>query len=96
MVAGNLITNTCCRTGLSHKDFASRCVELGYGFCAENVLYNYHTSDDAGDKSIAQWHSSPPHSANMHNGKYSVVGYGFFLCPDGKLMWTGLYGSKAK
>jgi uncharacterized protein YkwD len=86
----------CCRTGLSHDKFTSRCAELGYKYCAENVLYNFYNQDTAGVQSITQWHSSPPHSKNMNNGIYSHVGYGFFLCPDGKLMWTGLYGSKSK
>lgn len=85
-----------CQIGLSHDDFASRCAQLGYGFCAENVLYNFHDSADAGIKSIAQWKDSPPHNENMHRSTYNVVGYGFFKCDDGKVMWTGLYGAKSK
>ena len=86
----------CCRTGLSHDNFASRCAELGYTHCAENVLYNFHDMEDAGEKSITQWESSPPHSTNMKNTAYEVAGYGFVKCPDGKVMWTGLYGLKGK
>jgi hypothetical protein len=63
-----------CRKGLSHEGFKKRCEEFGYAYCAENVLYNYHTADNAGNLTVGQWEGSPPHKDNMLRDKYTKVG----------------------
>eukprot|EP00892_Ulva_mutabilis_P000546 jgi/Ulvmu1/10492/UM064_0029.1 len=82
----------CNQSKLSHDGFAARCQELGWGWCAENVLYNFETNADAGVGSITQWFNSPPHKKNMLNSQYTKVGYGYVMCQDGRVYWTGMYG----
>lgn len=78
---------------LSHAKFADRCTEVGFGSCAENVLYNYATSTSAPDESMTQWYNSDGHRKNLLNAAYTKVGYGFVRCYDGRVYWTGLYGA---
>jgi Cysteine-rich secretory protein family len=75
----------CCRSikGLSHDGFGGRCSAVSFSPCAENVLYNYDTGDDAPAKSMLQWYNSEGHKTNLMNPDYSKVGYGYFKCSDG-------------
>lgn len=77
---------------LSHDGFGARCKEASFGACAENVLYNFDTGPDAAVKAVLQWRDSPRHYANLMNVAYSVVGYGYHECGDGRVYWTGIYG----
>jgi hypothetical protein len=86
-----------CRTvkQLSHDGFSSRCEEIGWGGCAENVLYNYEDSVDAASTSMTQWYNSEGHRNNLMNPVYTKVGFGYVKCTsdDGRIYWTALYGN---
>jgi uncharacterized protein YkwD len=87
------LTSVFCRLrDISHDKFSENCVKADFGGCAENVLYNFQKGDSAAAESMQQWFDSSGHLANIM-GNYAEVGYGFFKCDDGRVYWTGLYGT---
>jgi hypothetical protein len=82
----------CRAQDLDHDGFSSRCKEINFSSCAENVLYNYNAKTDAGKVSVKQWYESSSHKDNMLRHKYELVGFGYVRCSEERVYWTGLYG----
>ena len=83
---------------MSHDGFKGRCSTIEFSPCGENVAWNqgYGMGTGSGNspmKAFTGWKESPGHYANMVNTAFDTVGYGYHECNDGKIYWTGLYGS---
>jgi len=77
---------------LTHNGFADRCRAAGYpSMCAENLLWNMDSSNNAPDVAVEQWRVSPGHFKNLISTSTNVVGYGYADCGNGRIYWTGLY-----
>ena len=80
---------------MSHDGFSGRCDASGYPACGENVAYNRPPQlDITVDDTHRRWMNSDGHRKNIQNPGFNVVGYGWYVCDDDRLYWTGFFGKK--
>ncbi len=57
---------------MSHDGFQSRFRRSGYGFCLENIGWNYHTPQ----AQLDAWRASPGHDHNLRDPRPTRMGAG--------------------
>ena len=72
--------------GSKYRTVLDQC-GITYGFCGENVAYGYRTPKAVMDG----WMNSEGHKANILNERFTKIGVGHYVGPNGYHYWSQLF-----
>jgi len=72
--------------GSKYRTVLDQC-GITYSFCGENVAYGYRTPEAVMDG----WMNSEGHKANILNERFTKIGVGHYVGPNGYHYWSQLF-----